>query len=91
MLALDGTVASTVTGPTDIFSLAGVLWNQIHGVRPEPYFKVVIASDKGKPVRCVNRIVIQPHLSLEKVEHTDLIIVSAEDLASLESTSRRTT
>jgi transcriptional regulator GlxA family with amidase domain len=90
MLALDGTVASTVTGPTDIFGLAGVIWNQICGVQPEPYFKVVIASVRGKPVQCVNGIVIQPHLSLDEVKKTDLIIISAEDLAALDATSRRT-
>jgi transcriptional regulator GlxA family with amidase domain len=89
ILALDGTVASTVTGPTDIFGLAGVLWNQICGVQPEPYFKVVIASVKGKPVKCVNGIVIQPHLSLDEVRRTDLIIISAEDLAALDAASRQ--
>jgi len=51
ILALDGTIASTVTGPTDIFSLAGVLWNQICGVQPEPYFKVFIASVQQVYVR----------------------------------------
>ena len=90
ILALDGTIASTVTGPTDIFSLAGVLWNQICGLQPEPYFKVVIASVQGKPVECVNGIVIQPHLSLDQVKRTDLIIISAEDLSALEVTSCRT-
>ena len=90
ILALDGTIASTVTGPMDIFSLAGVLWNQICGVQPEPYFKVVIASVQGKPVECVNGIVIQPHLSLDEVKRTDLIIISAEDLVALNAASRVT-
>lgn len=89
ILALDGTIASTVTGPADIFSLAGVLWNRIRGVQPERYFKVVIASVRGKPVECVNSIVIRPHVSLEKVQKTDLVIISAEDLAVLDATSRR--
>jgi transcriptional regulator GlxA family with amidase domain len=91
LLALDGTIASTVTGPMDIFSLAGVLWNQILGFQPEPYFKVVIASVRGNPVKCMNGIVIQSHLSLEEVKKTDLIIVSAEDIAVLDATSRLTT
>jgi len=90
ILALDGTIASTVTGPADIFSLAGVLWNRIRGVQPEPSFKVVIASVRGKPVECVNGIVIRPHLSLEKVQNTDLVIISAEDLGMLDATSQRT-
>lgn len=90
ILALDGTIASTATGPADIFSLAGVLWNRIRGVQPEPYFKVTMASVTGKSVACVNGIVIQPHLSIEEVKEADLVIISAEDLGVLEATSRST-
>jgi transcriptional regulator GlxA family with amidase domain len=91
ILALEGTIASTVTGPADIFSLAGVLWNRIRGVRPEPNFKVVIASVEGGPVTSVNGVVIQPHLSTGDVKKTDLILISAEDLAALDAASRKTT
>jgi transcriptional regulator GlxA family with amidase domain len=90
ILALDGTIASTVTGPADIFSLAGVLWNRIRGVEPEPYFRVAIASVQGKSVACVNGMVIQPQLSLDEVKEADLVIISAEDLAALETTSGST-
>jgi transcriptional regulator GlxA family with amidase domain len=90
ILALEKTVASTVTGPMDIFSLAGVLWNQIFDLAPSPYFQVAIASVTGKPVECLNSVVIKPHFSIKDVGHTDLIIISAEDLPALEETYQQT-
>jgi transcriptional regulator GlxA family with amidase domain len=90
ILALEKTVASTVTGPMDIFSLAGILWNQIFDLAPSPYFQVAIASVNGKPVECLNGVVIKPHFSMKEVEHTDLIIISAEDLPALEKTYQQT-
>jgi len=91
ILALDGTIGSTVTGPVDIFSQAGVLWNQICGVKPNPCFQVAIATVDGKPARCVNGVLIQPHFSIEEVKETDLVIISAEDLDFLEGTYPSTT
>jgi transcriptional regulator GlxA family with amidase domain len=90
ILALERTVASTVTGPMDIFSLAGVMWNQIFGLAPSPYFQVAIASVNGKPVECLNNVVIKPHFSIKEVKTSDLIIISAEDLPALEKTYQKT-
>ncbi len=90
ILALEKTVSSTVTGPMDIFSQAGVMWNQIFGLAPSPYFKVAIATVNGKPVECLNGVVIKPHFSIKEVKKTDLIIISAEDLQELERTYRQT-
>jgi len=90
VLALEKTVASTVTGPMDIFSQAGVMWNQIFGLAPNPYFKVAIATVNGKPVKCLNGVVIKPHFSIQEVKQTDLVIISAEDLQELEKTYRQT-
>jgi transcriptional regulator GlxA family with amidase domain len=83
ILALNRTMASTVTGPLDIFSQAGVLWNQISGVEVEPRFRVEIATVGGKPVECLNQVRIQPHVSIDRVKHTDLVIISSEDLSVL--------
>lgn len=90
ILALEKTVASTVTGPMDIFSQAGVLWNQIFGLAPSPYFRVSIATVDGRPVECLNGVIIKPHFSLREVKKTDLVIISAEDLQELEKTYHRT-
>jgi transcriptional regulator GlxA family with amidase domain len=83
ILALEKTMASTVTGPLDIFCQAGVLWNQIGGLDPEPRFRVEIATVDGRSVECLNQVRIQPHTSMEDVKHTDLVIISSEDLAVL--------
>jgi transcriptional regulator GlxA family with amidase domain len=90
ILALEKTVSSTVTGPMDIFSQAGVMWNQIFGLAPSPYFQVAIATVNGKPVECLNGVVIKPHFSIKEVKKTDLVIISAEDLQELEKTFRQT-
>jgi transcriptional regulator GlxA family with amidase domain len=77
ILALNGSVASTITGPMDVFYLAGILYNVICGMKPTPYFKVRIATLDGKPAKCLNRFMIQPHCSLQDIEDTDLIMISA--------------
>ena len=90
ILALERTVASTVTGPLDIFGLAGVLWNQISGLAANPYFQVSIATVTGRPIECLNGLVIKPHGSIKMVSHPDLVIISAEDLGELEKTYQQT-
>ena len=87
ILALDRTLASTVTGPLDILGQAGVLWNLICNQTPEPFFRVRIASLDGRPVTCHNEVIIRPHLAMDEVDRTDLILISAENLASLDRAS----
>ncbi|MBN2539687.1 MAG: GlxA family transcriptional regulator [Deltaproteobacteria bacterium] len=77
LLALNNIAATTVTGPMDVFSLAGIFWNYIRGERPEPYFQVEIVTVDGKPVTCLNGLMLQPHRSIDDVDQTDLILVSA--------------
>ena len=77
ILALHNTLATTVLGPMDIFSQAGVLWNHIHGLPLTPYFDVEIVSHDGKPVKCLNNVFLQPHRSIGEVKKTDLILVSS--------------
>jgi transcriptional regulator GlxA family with amidase domain len=89
ILALDKTMASTVTGPMDIFSLAGVLWHQIRGEKPHPYFDVKIASVDGKKVACLNHALIQPNCAINEIKNTDLIIISAAHLPINEKHSKK--
>lgn len=77
ILALTNTGASTVTGPMDVFHLAGILWNEGRGEKVTPYFNVEVVSDDGKPVRCLNRLLIQPHCAMGEVKQTDLIVVAS--------------
>ena len=91
ILALDNTLASTVTGPLDILGQAGVLWNQIAGVDPEPFFNVRIVSVDGKPVRCHNNVILDVQESIHDVQNTGLIIISSEDLNILDEMSKKVT
>ena len=90
ILALKNTVASTVTGPMDIFSQAGVLWNKLLGLAPDPYFEVSIVTVDGQLLECLNGITLKPHSSMQEVKKTDLVIISAEDLQHLDKTSLQT-
>ncbi|MEW5736878.1 MAG: GlxA family transcriptional regulator [Thermodesulfobacteriota bacterium] len=80
VLALDNTLASTVMGPMDIFSQAGVLYNRIVGADPRPMFSVAMATVDGKPVRCSNGAVLVPEASITDIERADIVVISAEDL-----------
>ena len=76
ILALYNTTGTSVMGPMDVFFHAGKLWNHINGLKPTPYFDVEIATVDGKPVKCINNVMIQPHCSIHDVQETDLIMVA---------------
>lgn len=77
VLALHAAQASSITGPMDVFIFAGVLWNLACGKPPTPFFEVTVASVDGKPVKCLNRLNIEPHCSIHDIRDTDLIILCA--------------
>lgn len=77
ILALTNTGASTITNPMDIFHLAGVLWNATLGEKLTPYFNVEVVTDDGKPARCLNRLMVEPHCSMHDVKDTDLILITS--------------
>ena len=77
IVALDAGVASTFTGPMDVFSLSGVLWNGISGRSAAPDFAVRVVTKDGKPVKCLNGVILTPHCSMHDIHKTDLVMVSA--------------
>ena len=77
ILAMHNTMASTVTGPMDVFYLAGIMWNYYRKEEITPYFEVEVVTTKGEPFKCLNGIRMLPHGSVHDVKKTDLIIVSA--------------
>ncbi|MBU2482341.1 MAG: helix-turn-helix domain-containing protein [Proteobacteria bacterium] len=86
ILALHNTMATTVSGPMDVFSQAGILWNHINGIPATPFFEVRIASVDGQPVQCLNNILIQPHQAMNSIEKTDLVIIPS--IADIEKNRR---
>jgi transcriptional regulator GlxA family with amidase domain len=77
IVAAEGSVASTFTGPMDVFSLSGVLFNGIVGISLSPHFSVHLVTKDGEPVQCLNGITLSPHCSMHDITRTDLVMVSA--------------
>jgi transcriptional regulator GlxA family with amidase domain len=79
VLVNDG-FASTSIGPMEVFYAAGRMWNELggHGARPE--FRISVASIDGAPVTSAYGLSISPQSSINAVERTDLIMVSASGL-----------
>lgn len=77
ILALYNTMASTVTGPMDIFYQAGVVWNYFRGQRLTPFFKTEIVTIRGEAFKCLNGTRMLSDGSISDVSSTDLIIVSS--------------
>lgn len=77
ILALRSASASSITGPMDAFVYSGVLWNVACGREPSPCFDVVVASADGRPVKCANRLYMEPHCAIHDVKEADLVMVPA--------------
>ncbi|GAA3951052.1 GlxA family transcriptional regulator [Allohahella marinimesophila] len=71
----DGCLASALTGAADVFRLAGVTWERLHGEISKHLFEVQIASVGGEDIHCTSGIVIKPHMALEHIEACDLVLV----------------
>lgn len=77
ILAMQNTMAFTITTPMEVFSQAGVMWNHFSGLKTRPYFDVKLVTTTGKPFKCLNGLGIVPDKSLHDVQETDLIVVSS--------------
>ena len=73
--AFPGAMSSAIAGVVDLLASSGLIWNVIQGNPSERYFSVRIASEDGKPVRCVNGIELSAHMSFADIDHTDILIV----------------
>lgn len=80
ILLLEGTFASTATGPLEVFRHAGTLWNYLAGEHPTPRFRVTTASADGRPVLCDGGIAIRPQVAISEVRKTDLIFIPTTGL-----------
>jgi len=76
VLALNYSVATTIVGPQDVFSMTGILYEQLQCQEPVHYFNVQIVTPDGQPVRCYNNLMITPHCAMESCE-PDIVIIPA--------------
>lgn len=75
ILTLNNSVATTITGPMDVFSMTGMLYEQFQNKPPVQYFNVQIATTDGNPIRCVNDMLITPHCSIKECNRPDMVII----------------
>lgn len=75
VLAYDGVFASALTGVVDLLTLTGVTWNRIHDQPLDRRFKVQVVSRGGEPVRCTAGMRIAVDNAIERVDHSDLVVV----------------
>jgi transcriptional regulator GlxA family with amidase domain len=80
VLLLEGTFASTATGPMEVFRHAGTLWNFLTGTTQLPRFRVTTASADGRAVRCDGSISIRPQSAITAIRKTDLIFIPTTGL-----------
>lgn len=83
ILAFGNTVASTFTGPLDIFHQAGCLFNRLMGNKESPHFDVKLVSLDGTPFETRTGMRVIPHMSIDDAQQADLVVISS--LASLNS------
>src|SRR6185436_1453058 len=88
VILLNDNYASTAIGPIEVFHSAGLLWNRLNGTRPNPRFRVTIASPEGEAVKSPYALSLVPQVSLRKVKHADLVIVPASGLDLDEALAR---
>ena len=74
VLALEDAVATTITGPQDVFSMTGMLYEMSRGEEPIRYFDVQVVTADGRPVHCYNNLLITPHCSMQEC-NPDIVIV----------------
>jgi len=75
ILGFDGALASAITGVVDLFAMAGVSWNRIQQQDVQRLFKVSIASPDGHPIRCINGLQLQAHVSYQEIQTADILVV----------------
>lgn len=77
ILAMQNTMAFSVTTPMDVFSQAGVMWNYFQGAKASPHFEVRLVTSTGRPFNCLYGARMVPDGSMHDVGRTDLVVVSS--------------
>ncbi|TQV75516.1 GlxA family transcriptional regulator [Aliikangiella marina] len=77
ILMTDNCLASSVTGPHDLFNMANRVWQHVEGEAAEPLFRVKLVSEDGKPVTTSSGIVIHADEKLAELSDCDFLMIAA--------------
>ena len=74
-IAIPEAMVSTISGPMDVLSSSGLLWNFLAGEEVESHFQVEVLAELDDTVQCYNGFVMNCDACIEEVDATDLIII----------------
>ena len=76
MLAAPQSSPAVLFGLYDVlFSVGAVFSDMTVGVPGTESMRVMIASEDGKPFRCIGDVLIEPHAAITAIDHADAVIV----------------
>ena len=75
IFAPDNCMASTLTGPMDVFSAAGISWSLINGLPVSPLFDISLTAISGHKIKCHNHFEIPTKTSWQDIQSADLILI----------------
>ena len=75
VIAVEGCMASVVIGLFDILTIANYCQVPSRAKQNLPFFKIEIATPTGKNISSFNQVPVKPHLSINDVNSTDIIII----------------
>ena len=74
ILGYDYALATSITGLSDLLSLAGVSWNRLHN-SPNDYLTLKLLRPPENPLLCLNSLKIMPHVAFDEIEQPDIVLV----------------
>ncbi len=80
ILAHENALFSTIFGPYDMLIQAGVFWNALNKLEPNPYFDVNVSSVDGDEICGMAGARIRPHKSIDEADQYDIIIIPSEGM-----------
>jgi transcriptional regulator GlxA family with amidase domain len=80
VVLLDRALPSSSVAPIEIFSTAGVMWQQLHGLPPRPRFRVRTVSLDGRPTQHAVAVKMEPGSAFSAVRDTDLIVLPSAEV-----------
>ena len=88
ILLSENCLATSVTGPQDLFNIANSIWHYFEGEDAEPLFRVRLVSASGDPVKTSSGIVIEADKQLSQLEQCDFLLVAAYHYSAEKTLSR---
>lgn len=71
---------STLAGPLDLFSTAGMFWPMLMGRPADPLFEVQLVSPSQQPMQFAGGLTIRPQCDLEQSGQADVVYVPSLQL-----------